>query len=87
MPVYIAVRETSAVTTYQKLLRDAQHGDADARFAFAEWLRTSDPPEYKEARVWYQHAAEQGHAEAQNNLGSMYQRGLGAERHLVEAAL
>lgn len=75
------------MTTYQKLLCAAQRGGADAQFALAEWLRTDDPPMYDKARTWYCRAAEQGHAEAQNNLGSMYQRGLGGERDLVEAVL
>ena len=35
---------------------------------------------------WYRAAAAQGHAEAQNNLGSMYERGRGVRSDLQEAA-
>jgi hypothetical protein len=38
-----------------------------------------------EAVAWYRKAAEQGHAEAQCNLGVSYSTGEGAERDLVEA--
>jgi len=32
---------------------------------------------YKKAVIWYRKAAEQGHAQAQNNLGVMYSEGQG----------
>jgi len=35
------------------------------------------PQDYKEAVRLYRLAAEQGHAEAQYNLGQMYRQGLG----------
>ena len=38
-----------------------------------------------EAVKWYQMAAEQGHAEAQNNLGMSYRTGSGVEEDDVEA--
>ena len=34
---------------------------------------------------WYRKAAEQGHAQAQNNLGRMYQNGLGVSKNRAEA--
>lgn len=39
----------------------------------------------KEAVKWYRKAAEQGDADAQHNLGSMYKNGRGVSRDLVEA--
>jgi TPR repeat protein len=39
----------------------------------------------KEAAVWYRRAAEQGFAEAQNNLGWMYREGRGVPRDDAEA--
>ena len=33
--------------------------------------------DYKEAIKWFRLSAEQGHAKAQNNLGSMYEKGQG----------
>ncbi|MHC4308020.1 MAG: AAA family ATPase [Planctomycetota bacterium] len=41
--------------------------------------------EYKEAAVWYRKAAEQGHAQAQSNLGIMYSQGQGVEKDYNEA--
>ena len=40
---------------------------------------------YAEALKWWRKAAEQGDAEAQFNLGGMYQRGEGAEKDYAEA--
>jgi TPR repeat protein len=40
---------------------------------------------YFEAVKWYQKAAEQGHADAQNNLGLMYHEGHGVPKNYAEA--
>ncbi len=40
---------------------------------------------YKEALKWFQKAAEQGLADAQNNAGVIYQHGLGVEQNYKEA--
>lgn len=40
---------------------------------------------YSEAVKWYQKAAEQGDAEAQNSLGTMCRSGLGTEQDFNEA--
>jgi TPR repeat protein len=40
---------------------------------------------YKEAVKWYRKAAEQGHIEAQANLGVMYSKGRGVEQDYKEA--
>ena len=44
------------------------------------------PQDDAEAVAWYRQAAEQGHTEAQFNLGFMYATGRGVSRDLVEAA-
>jgi len=41
--------------------------------------------DYKQAVYWYQKAAEQGYAEAQNHLGNMYRKGLGVSQDNAEA--
>lgn len=70
---------------YEKLLNAAKRGRADAQFAVAEFLCEADPPQYELAAPWYRLAAEKGHAKAQNNLGTLYQRGFGIEKNSVEA--
>ena len=41
--------------------------------------------DYKKAVEWYRKAAEQGHADAQNNLGFMYYTGQGVEQDYKKA--
>jgi TPR repeat protein len=41
---------------------------------------------YKEAAAWYRKAAEQGNAEAQTNLGVLYEQGQGVPQNFKEAA-
>ena len=41
--------------------------------------------DYSEAVKWYRKAAEQGDAEAQNNLGQMYRNGYGVSKDYSEA--
>lgn len=42
-------------------------------------------PDYAEAALWYAKAANQGHAQAQWNLGNLYANGMGVEPDLREA--
>ncbi|KAF9295978.1 hypothetical protein BGZ88_001000 [Linnemannia elongata] len=44
-----------------------------------------DDLDYAEAMTWYQKAAEQGHATAQYNIGSLYHQGLGMSQDYAEA--
>ncbi|HEX9189844.1 MAG TPA: tetratricopeptide repeat protein, partial [Vicinamibacteria bacterium] len=44
------------------------------------------PRDDREALRWYRAAAEQGHRDAQNALGSMHERGRGVRQDLGEAA-
>lgn len=64
---------------------DDVEASAEAKFEVAEILRQAG--EYEKAARWYRYAAEQGHAEAQNALGSMLLNGMGVEPDEVEAAL
>ena len=41
------------------------------------------PQDYEQAFKWYTKAAEQGYAQAQNNLGVCYQGGKGVDRKSV----
>ncbi len=41
--------------------------------------------DYQQAFAWYQKAAEQGNAGAQNNLGLMYYNGKGVEQDYIKA--
>ena len=41
--------------------------------------------DYKQALAWFQKAANQGDAKAQNNLGFMYQNGFGVAQNYQQA--
>ena len=43
------------------------------------------PQDYKEAVRWYRAAAEQGFADAQSNLGLMYDKGQGVPQDYIQA--
>jgi hypothetical protein len=43
------------------------------------------PQDYAEAARWYRKAADQGNADAQNNLGVMYGNGQGVPQDYVRA--
>ena len=61
-----------------------------ARKNAEEWYNTGvryyNEQNYIEAVYWYRKAAEQGHTEAQNNLGVCYEYGKGVEQDYEEAA-
>ena len=68
---------------FNELLAKAQAGDVPAQFVVGSMYDTGleAPKDSGEAMRWYQRAAEAGHAEAQNSLGSMLQ----AEKRYGEA--
>jgi TPR repeat protein len=43
------------------------------------------PQDFAEAVKWFRKAAEQGDAEAQNNLGAIYAQGQGVQRDYIRA--
>lgn len=51
-----------------------------------DWQGAAIQPRFAEAAVWYRKAAEQGLAEAQYELGTMYREGQGVPQDYVEAA-
>lgn len=83
------VRRGKRFEERQALIAKASAGDADAQSQMGDICRegdqltAQDPPA---AARWYRLAAEQGVADAQNNLGAMYQNGLGVPLDLAEAA-
>jgi len=70
--------------------KKAGAGDANSQELMGECYAddaSSDgiPLDYAEAVKWYRLAAEQGNADAQNNLGYMYYSGNGVPKNLVQA--
>ena len=61
----------------------AKGGDADAMVYVGEIFERGlgrDEPDYAQAVVWYQRAAETGHPVAQISLAQMYEKGLGVQQ-------
>jgi TPR repeat protein len=72
----------------QKLIYEANAGDLDAQSRLGNLYREGDdatPKDYEQALHWYRLAAEQGDAKAANNLGAMYQHGMGVPADMKEA--
>lgn len=65
----------------------AQDGDAAAQYNLAQFYRQGIGVEVdlREARRWYERAANQGHGFAQYALGLMYETGDGGRRDLSQA--
>lgn len=67
----------------------AEGGHEKAQYSLAKLLENGGGPVQKdaaEAAKWYQRAADQGLAAAQNNLGLMYAQGRGVPRDVARAA-
>lgn len=45
------------------------------------------PKDYVKAMLWYKRAAEQGHADAQHNVGAAYAAGRGVPQDATQAAV
>jgi Cellulose synthase subunit D/Sel1 repeat len=65
----------------------ARAGDADAEIALALGLAGRANPDYAAAAGWLHKAATAGSAEAQYDLGVMYEAGIGVKHDPVEAAI
>jgi len=50
------------------------------------WLNEESGPDYAQALLWYQKAADRGNAQAQYNLGSLYYNGQGVAQDYAQAA-
>ena len=68
---------------------NAERGDATAQCVLAECYDDGECEgilqDYAKARQWYEKAAAQGYAEAQYNLGVMYNNGKGVRQDYVKA--
>ena len=66
----------------------AEFGDKVAQCALAEFYFDGEgvPQDYVKAATWFHKSANQGYAEAQNNLGVCYDNGLGVQKDHLEAA-
>jgi TPR repeat protein len=60
--------------------------DANAAYNLARLLEAAQEPDQKRVFLLYEQAAHAGHAQAQNNLGYLYQTGQGTKADLEEAA-
>ncbi|TCK18569.1 hypothetical protein DFR30_1848 [Thiogranum longum] len=80
-----ASQQTQPDPEVQKLIAKAESGDTEAQFKlgaaydYGKGVRSDG----NEAKKWYRKAAEAGHAEAQNSLGSGYQ----ADKQYEEAII
>ena len=68
-----AYQKQDFATVIRLLQPLAEQGDATAQH------------NYEKAAFWYRKAAEQGHADAQNNLAARYATGTGVTKDLAEA--
>ena len=73
-------------TSAAKANTTQKQGDPELEKIFQKGKVAYDNKNYAEAVKWYRKAAEQGHAEAQNNLGECYYYGNGVEKNYKEAA-
>lgn len=68
-------------------LADAEKGDANAQYGLGYvYNSVNDYDDEEDALKWYRKAAEQGHAEAQFELGGRYWIGWSVEKNAEEAA-
>lgn len=70
-----------------KKLAEVHHPDAMYRIGYLSHLGYGRfyPQSYKEAAIWYQKAADQGHALSQNSLALLYETGRGVGQDHVLA--
>mmetsp|Transcript_47097 Transcript_47097/g.109940 ORF Transcript_47097/g.109940 Transcript_47097/m.109940 type:complete len:111 (+) Transcript_47097:2-334(+) len=67
-----------------ELRRMAEQGGAEAQYAFGNWH--NDEQDYAKAAALYHRAADQGHLDAQCELGLLYRDGTGVPQDDREAA-
>ena len=75
-------------TALKELLPLARQGNPEAQFGLGFMYRHGGqgvPKNNKEAVKWYRLAADQGDFGAQNNLGHMYEHGLGVPQDYIQA--
>lgn len=71
----------------QELRPLAEHGDAAAQFNLGRMyaLGKGLPQDLRQARHWYELAANQGYAQAQVSLGALHELGMGVPRDFTQA--
>lgn len=78
----------SGTLSLQRWMVPAEKGDAEAQYYVARiYANGMDnvPTNYAEAAKWYEKAAAQGFSEAKQELGYLYEQGLGVERDELKA--
>jgi len=72
------------VESFESFLeKKAKNGEADAQFNAGNYHMLTK--NYTQATFWFRKAAEQGHADAQHRLGSLYFAGQGVPKDVVES--
>jgi chromosome segregation ATPase len=78
----------SGTLSLERWMTPAEDGDAEAQYYVARIYATgmdNVAVDYAQAAVWYEKAAEQGYNEAKQELGYLYEQGLGVEKDLLKA--
>ena len=84
--VHAAADKTSLDAAIAVVRQMADAGDAEAAFRLGRYYHLeSSEPDYASALKYYEMAAEGNHAWATNNLGLLYQHGLGVGRNQEKA--
>lgn len=79
---------SSGTLSLKRWLAPANEGDMEAQYYVARiYANGMDdvPVDYAQAATWYQRAAGQGSKEAKQELGYLYEQGLGVEKDLLRA--
>lgn len=78
----------SGTLSLQRWMIPAEQGDAQAQYYVARIYATgmdNVSVDYAKAAVWYEKAANQGFSEAKQELGYLYEQGLGVEKDPLKA--
>ncbi|PZQ65608.1 MAG: hypothetical protein DI570_01115 [Phenylobacterium zucineum] len=84
---YVAADRATFASSMNVWLPAAQGGDAKAQ-AYVGRIHAEGfdrAPDFTQAAVWYQKAADQGYAPAMIDLGQLYERGQGVSKDVVKA--
>lgn len=84
---YVAFDRSDYRTALGVWLPSAREGDMVAQNYVGEIYQKSigGPPQYDQAAMWFEKAADQGYARAQLNLGFLFEKGLGVPKDQAKA--
>jgi hypothetical protein len=84
---YVAYDRANFATSLQVWKPQAERGDPQAQVYVGEIYEKGlgTTPDYQQAALWYQKAADQGFAHALADLAYLYEQGLGVEKDPVKA--